>query len=156
MAAIFETGPGQAVALAAENGDLALPLAIDGASGSWFPSFRSVLTGVEIALDGNVQFTHTLRDVIYVYAFGDRISHMQLTGVSFARGCAGGRSGIEEVLDLYALNRVAVRAAPVQVQIGVSAAGRFRGCVTGFRASIIKPEARLSQFALSLSIFPGN
>lgn len=161
MAVIFQNKPGQVIALAAgPTGDAGLPLTIDGISGSWFPEFRAILTELSVGLDDNFQFTHTFDDVIFVYAFGSRISQMRISGLAFNGDCAdrsgGGVTGIERVMTFYRTNRIAARATPIQLQVGTTAAGRFRGYLTNFRADIVKPEARLAQFAFIFHVFPGR
>lgn len=157
MATIFESRPGQVVALDNADGDLGLPLTIDTIQGSWFAPFQSILTELSLALDGNFQFTHTCKDVIYVYVFGSRISQMRVSGLAFSDSCAAGnRTGLEQVLDFYNRNQVASRQTPIQVQIGTTAAGRFRGYLTNIRADIVKAEARISQFSLLFHVFPGG
>ncbi len=157
MPSLFMNRPGQAIALDNPDGDLGLPLTIDGIQGSWFPQFKSILTELGFALNGNYQFAHTCKDVIYVYVFGRRISQMRVSGLSFADGCpGGGSSGIEQVIGFYNDNNIAVRDTPIQIQIGTTGAGRFRGYMTDLRADIIKPEARISQFSFIFHVFPGG
>ena len=157
MATLFQSIPGQVVALSNVDGDKGMPLTVDGMSGSWFPRFRSIISEMHVGLDGNYQLTHTCEDVVYVYAFGDRISQMQIGGVAFTSACAGSNmTGIEQVLAWYKKNRIAVRSKPIQVQIGSSASGLFRGYLTNLVGDIIKAESRLSQFALLFKVFPGG
>lgn len=157
MPTLFMNRPGQAVALPGDAGDQGMPLTIDGIQGSWFPSFTSILTELSLALDGNFQFTHTCKDIVYVYVFGRRISAMRISGLAFADRCpGGGATGIEQVIDYYNQNGIAQRPTPIQVQIGTSGAGRFRGYLTNARAEIVKAEARIGQFALLFSVFPGG
>lgn len=152
---VLANRPGQ-VTVVRTPGDQGMPIAVAGALGSWFPRFRAILTGVTVALDGNFQFQHTLRDVIYVYVFGDRISQLRIEGLAFAAGCPdGGPSGIEMIMEAYQGNRIAARPDPLQLAIGVGPAGRFRGYMTGFRADIVKPEARIAQFSFTFHVFPG-
>ena len=157
MPTLFATGPGQVAALAGEPGDQGLPLSVDGVQGSWFPQFTSILTEFMAALDGNYQFTHTCRDVIYAYVFGNRISQVRVAGIAFTGSCDDGfTTGIEQVLELYAENNIAARATPLQLQVGTGFAGRFTGFLTNMRAEIVRPENRLSQFALDFKVFPGG
>lgn len=155
MATIFDTQPGAVAVLPSDDGP-GLPLAIDGFSGSWFGAYKSILAGLSLALDGNVQFTHTLDDTIYIYTFGDRISQLRVDGLSFQGGCGDDGSGVEAILQAYDENKVASRSSPVQVQIGTSASGLFRGYMTGLRMEIVKPEARIAQFSLLLSVIPSG
>jgi hypothetical protein len=157
MATLFMTRPGTAVALV-DDGDVGLPLRLDAIQGSWFPSLRSVLTEASFALDASYQFQHTLRDVIYAYTFGDRISSVRVGGIAFASDCAdpGGMSGLELILQFWEANKISARATPMQLQIGVSSAGSFTGHLVSLRADIVRPEARLSQFAFLMNVFPAT
>ncbi len=155
MADLFIASPGQAVRVVGSGGNGGLPLAIDGASGSWFPSFRALLTEVSLGLDGSFQCAHTLDNLIYIYIFGDRISQMRLGGMTLAAGCpAGGPGGIERILDLYDENRIAARRTPVQVQIGAGSAGRFRALMTALRIEVARPEFGLGNFSIGLHVLP--
>lgn len=157
MAVLFQGKPGEVIALNNASGDLGLPLTIDGIAGSWFPQFTSILTDISVVLDSNYQTTHTCKDVIDIYVFGDRVSQMRIGGLAFAGRCDGGTaSGLELILEWYRTNRIAVRESPIQVQIGTTAAGRFRGNLVRLAVDIAKAEARISQFSLFLEVFPGD
>jgi hypothetical protein len=157
LAAIFASAPGT-VSVLDGDGMTGLPVAIDGLAGAWYPPFKAIITSVSIALDGNYQFTHTLDDVIYVYAFGDRISQLRIDGMAFTSNCneAGGTGGIEAILDAYAANRIAARDEPIQIQIGTSVSGRFRGYLTGLRNDIARPDERIGTFSFLFHIIPNN
>ena len=156
MPTLFQSRPGHAIALA-DDGDAGLPLRVDNISGSWFGGFKSILTECTISLDGNFQFAHTLGEVIYAYAFGDRISQVRLSGLSFADSCEGGGvSGIELIMGWYEKNRLSVRDSIIQVQVGASSAGRLRGYLTSLRVDLTRPEARISQFGMVLHVFPAS
>jgi hypothetical protein len=156
MATIFLNQPGRAVALS-DEGDSGLPLRVDGIQGSWFGGFKSILTEAGVSLDGNYQFAHTLNETVYAYVFGDRISQLRLSGLAFASGCdGGGQSGIELIMQWYEANKISARERPIQAQIGTSSAGRLRGYLTHMRADVIRPEARISQFALIMHVFPAS
>ena len=157
MATLFDSGPGSVAVLGSEGG-MGLPIAIGGVSGSWYGQFNSILTELEVALVGNFQFLHTLSNVIYVYAFGDRISQLRVGGLAFSQGgCySAGASGIEALLALYAQNKIAAQPDPITLQIGTGSAGRFQGYMVGLRTSLVKPEARISSWSLLFSVFPGD
>lgn len=157
MATLFGSIPGTAIRLDLKEGDVALPLSVDGIANGWFPGFKSILTEVSLGLDGNYQFVHTLKSIIYIYTFGDRISQLRLGGLAFQAACnAGQGTGIEALLGYYEQNRIAARSQPIQVQIGTEAAGRFRGYLTHFKADLLKPEARITYFSLLLHVIPGG
>lgn len=51
---------------------------------------------------------------------------------------------------------MATRSTTLSVQIGTRSSGRFRGLLAGFRANVVRPEARIAQFAMDLEIFPAQ
>jgi hypothetical protein len=157
VATIFPTRPGQVAMLdgSAEN-DLGLPLAVDGIYGSWFPGFQAILVGLQFTLAGNFQMTHTCANIVYIYAFGDRITSFRVSGMAFSDGCAGRSTGIEQVLAYYKANRIAVRSTPVQLQIGTTDSGRFRGYMTEMQGEIARAESRVSQFSLVFQVLAGS
>ncbi len=157
MATLFAGRPGTVVAIV-DNADVGLPMRLDAIQGSWFPGLRSILTEASFSLDANYQFMHTLREVIYSYVFGDRISQVRIGGLSFAGACddSSGMSGIERILQLWDENKISSRSTPVRLQIGVSSAGLFTGHITSLRAEIIRPEARICQFAFLMHVFPAS
>ncbi len=157
MPTFFGSSPGQVIALTDRDGIVGLPLAIDGIVGSWFPGFKSVLTGLSVVLDGNFAAMQTLREIIYVYTFGDRISQFNIMGMCFLGSCApGSQSGLELMLNYYRQNRIALRASPIQLAIGTNSAGRFTGFLTSFKADVIRPEQSVGTFSLQFTIFPGK
>jgi hypothetical protein len=154
---IFANQPGQVYAVDVPPGAPAgMKLTVDSIKGAdWFGQFQGVITGLALALDGNFQFTHTCADVIYEYAFGDRISQLQISGLAFAAGCDASQStGLELMISWYKANRIAVRSEPIQIAVGTTAI--FRGRLTNFRADITRPEANLAQFGLIFHVFPGG
>lgn len=153
MGLLVVSQPGAVVALADPN-DAPLPLAVAGWGGP--SAFQSVITELSVERQGNVQFVHTLKDLVYVYAFGERIGRLRIAGLSFAQSCGAAGSGIEAVLNYYEQTRVGNNPAPVTVAVGVSAAGRFRGFLTGLRLDITRPEARIAQFALEFNTLPNS
>jgi hypothetical protein len=98
----------------------------------------------------------TLRNLIFVYAFGDKIGQLRISGLAFAGACgySSGRTGVENVLEYYAVNRISNRLTPCQLQIGSSPAGYFEGYLTDLRLDILQPEARMTQFTLDFQVFP--
>jgi hypothetical protein len=157
VAAIIESRPG--VAIAIPNAlDVPMLLAVDGWGGYF--GFRAILTDFQGELAANVAFAATALDLTYIYAFGDKPGPLSIAGLAFADGCTlaggvlGGRSGIENVLDFYMANRVAIRAAPCQIHLGAGAGGYFQGFLTGLRFGVAKPESRVAEFALQYHVVP--
>jgi hypothetical protein len=161
MPTFFGSEPGQVVALWDSDGIVGLPLAVDGVIGSWFPEFRSVLTGLTVGLDSNFEAMQTMREIIYVYTFGDKISNLIVSGLSFIANCKadevlGGPNGLEMVMEYYRNNRIALRASPIQIALGTNEAGRFTGFLTNMRAEVTRPELSVANFTFTFTVFPGK
>jgi hypothetical protein len=65
---------------------------------------NAIVTGLTLEMSGNYQFLHSLNDLVYFYAFGDRVGTLSLTGVGFIKPCAGVGGGATtkgSILDLY-------------------------------------------------------
>jgi hypothetical protein len=59
----------------------------------------AIVTGLTLELSGNYQFLHTLQDLVYFHAFGDRVGTLNITGLGFAKSCPGLKKG--SILNLY-------------------------------------------------------
>jgi len=153
MATLFPVAPGQVAVLTRPEFDPALPVTLDGVTGSAFPALRAILTNFSISLRESHQFQPTLGDVTFAYAFGADLGALRLGGVAFLSDCVGTFSGVERVLDHYQAQRMAARGRPTQVQIGSTAAGRFRGFLTGMAMQVKAAEDGLAQFALELRVY---
>ena len=118
-----------------------------------FFNFKSIITGVSVEQQGGVQFLHTLRDFIYIYVFGERISAMQVSGLSFWDKCdAPTYHGIEWVNAYYLNNRVSERATPVTLVLGLATA--FFGFLIRFKFDYNDPEQQIAQFMLDFRVIP--
>ena len=64
-------------------------------------------SGFALELNGNYQFLHTVNDFIYVYAFGDRVGELTVSGFGFVKPCPGANSAkLCNVYDFYQKNRI--------------------------------------------------
>lgn len=124
----------------------------------WGQRQRAILTQAGVVQNGNFQFLHTLNDQIFVYVFGDRISELHVSGMSFGtyvgagEGCAPSQSGTQDVFPFYRQRRVARRAQPLLVRIGRG--GVFRAFLTGMSFEITDPELQIGQFSYRFHSFP--
>lgn len=128
-----------------------------------FEGMNALITSISAAPRGNYQFQHTLKNFIYVYVFGERISPLQIGGVIFVgealETCAGQphRSGFELVYDYYDLNRLSKTGEPVQLIIGGGVDGQplvLEGFLTDGQLSISDPSTGIGQFTLQFQVFP--
>lgn len=128
-----------------------MSLYLDGWGG--FTGFKSIITSVKVEGQGGVQFLHTLRDFIYIYVFGDRISSMQVSGLSFWDHCdAPSFHGIEWVNGYYLNNRVSELAAPLTLVLGLTAG--FFGFLVRLLFDYNDPENEIAQYTLDFRVIP--
>ena len=129
-----------------------MALRVDGWTG--FVSMKAILTQLGITETVNSQFLHTLRNYIYVYVFGDRISEMVLGGIAMANpGCPPGEmTGYELVYQYYQRYRLSNRGLPINIVIGSTI--RLRCFLIGFRQEITDPSTGLAQFGLRIRYVP--
>lgn len=119
------------------------------------------ITGFTLDLGTNHQFLHTLDQFIYLYAFGDRIGELVLSGIAFAGTCAKDMGGnrIEKelapnnVLSYYAQNSVSRADGPEPTFITIGDAGNvILGFLTGVRLDMPNPTMPIVQWALRYSV----
>lgn len=148
---IFNTNPGRVAAI--DSPGIPMDLIVDDWDG--FSGFKAILTGVEMQAQCGVQFLHTLRDFIYIYVFGDRISKLRLSGISFWDKCGDPDldfHGIEHAYQWYLDHRVSQIADPVLVVLGFSTV--FFGFVTGFTIDFKDTESLTAGFTIDMSVLP--
>jgi hypothetical protein len=113
---------------------------------------RAIITQAAVVQNGNFQFLHTINDQIFVYVFGDRISEIQIGGMSFGTYCDNNQPGTLDVFPFYRQRRIAVQAQPLLVRIGQG--GVFRSFLTGMNFEVTDPESMLGQFSFRFHSFP--
>lgn len=150
MPTLFGTTLGQSGRLRGTDYD-AVPalVSIDGL----FTDDTVLLTSVGFNQSAGVQFMQTLSRVIYVYAFGERMGAVQVSGAALWNPCrASIGSGLATVLRYYKRNSVSVRERPLDVNIGTRQAisGYLRNVTTTFS----NPEQGIIGFTLTLSTMP--
>jgi hypothetical protein len=123
-----------------------------------FDAQLSIITGMTLSQQTNVQFLHTIGSLVFVYVFGDRIGQLSLTGLSFAARCgvdgdAGPDHGASKMLDWYRANRVSRRQNPVKVTIGKEV---IEGFVTSFQENVVEPSTLLVSWGVNITTMPDN
>jgi hypothetical protein len=151
MADLFNNQPGVVAVLDTDGGDdNPFRVTLDD-----FPQIGAqsgvIFTELAIQRHGSFQFMHTLRDLVYVYSFGERVGQIRASGMAFARMCSG-IEGLSTVMDYYENNRLERRADPISIVVGTTS--RFRGFLTELNTDIARPEARLAQFGLQFLALP--
>lgn len=104
------------------------------------PALTAIITGMTLELSGNYQFLHTISDLVYFYAFGDRVGTLNLTGLCFAAKCAGlNKGGLLDAYQYYLDNRATKRGGkPITITIsaGAGQSTTLTGFLTGMRLDV--------------------
>lgn len=146
---VFSNRPGRAIMVP----DVGFPLTIN--LGDWpgGNNLKAVITSFSLGSMGNFQFLHTLRNFVYVYVFGERISEINIGGVAFAGDCEhGALSGIENLWDYYQKNKIAAKGTPVAIAVGTQMS--FQGFLTGFSVNVANPDLGLTQWGMRFHFHP--
>ncbi len=151
MPAIFSNSPGTLVAFFEKPG---VPFRMEGWNGGG--SMKAIITTAGLSAQSNVQFIHTLRDLIYVYVFGERAATLNVSGMIFGGDCNGsGNSGLESVFSYYNSYRISNSGRQVAVQFGTSSVGRFNAFLVGMPTAAITDAAmNMGQFSFTFQVFP--
>lgn len=130
-------------------------------------SIQLPITGFTLDLGTNHQFLHALDEFIYLYAFGDRIGELTVTGIAFttevgedgACDSLTAQLGPSALLKYYLDNRIARKAAPQKTLIQIdpktgsySDAGVLVGFLTGMRFDMPNPALPIVQWVLRYHI----
>lgn len=133
--------------------DAGFPLAINLQDWPGAPAVKSVVTNFGVAATGNFQFLHTLRNFVYVYVFGERISEITVGGIAMAADCLQeGPSGVELLWDYYQKNKISAKGTPVGIAIGTKMS--FQGFLTGVSLNANDPQSGLSQWGMKFAFHP--
>jgi hypothetical protein len=119
-----------------------------------FDGFKSIITRVTIAAQGNYQFLHTLGGDVFIYVFGDRIGQITVSGLAFDSTCgdADGSIGMERVMSFYMANRVSERKTPMKLTIGV--ATTIKAYLVGMTGDVSDPKSKIWQYSMQLAMVP--
>ena len=146
--AIFGTAPGTVSnVLSIPGATTPATIGIAGLTGS----NTLAITSVGFSSDANVQFMHTLGQLVYVYVFGERMGVVEVNGVTFYRPCGGNNAGIQNVINFYKSNSVSVKAGLTSVSMGSVG---VRGFLRSVRSTFSDAEKGVLGFSLILSTLP--
>lgn len=154
MPVLFSTNPGKVIAVQ-DPATIGMISGVNLQGWGGFGAMRSIITRVTISNTGNFQFLHTLGNQIFVYVFGDRMGQFSIAGLAFDNGCRLGLGqplGIEAVAAYYAANRLANRASPLLVSIGLSTPAQC--LLIGMTSEVVDPNARVYQFNMMFGLVP--
>lgn len=112
-----------------------------------------ILTRVSLSQNVNVQFLHTLGNLVYVYSFGDRMGRIDLTGMAFTSVCNQKNKShtAKNVLDWYKTNKASMRGDAIRVSIFDYA---FQAFLIALSAEVVDDKTQLVQWNLTLSTLP--
>ena len=160
---VFASRPGVACVLrpgVGETADVGLPIAFADWDGGAISAYKRIVTQIGVNRECGLQTMHTLAQLVYVYTFGDRISDLRISGISFPDICdnvsGAGETGIEKVLGYYEAHSAARQPVPMQISIGVTPFGVFKGFLHQLHVDIFQPEARLTQFTFNFKTLPST
>jgi len=101
----------------------------------------ALISGMTLEMSGNYQFLHSLNELVYFYAFGDRVGTLVLNGLGFLVACGGRGSKLPEFDGLYSFymkNRAAASGNKA-MQIVLTNSGKsiqLWGFLTGMRIDV--------------------
>ncbi len=148
MAAVFSPCVGAVAKIPGCSGDAVFKVDISGGS------LTMPISGFALELNGNYQFLHTVNDFIYVYAFGDRIGELTVSGFGFSQTCGNASSAkICNLFDFYTQNRIR-RKGDLSVHIGECPDANFWAFLTGMRVEVQDPQTAIAQWSLRFNVLP--
>lgn len=115
---------------------------------------NAIVTQIAVGEQTNVQFLHTIGGRVYIYAFGDKMGQLGVSGIGFEMTCDNldNSSGIENMYKWYQRNNVTRRFNPITFSIGKVSISAF---LVTFNASIVDTNTGLQQWSLGLSTIQG-
>jgi len=147
---IFGTAPGTASKVYTLSGQ-SVPAVINVPG---FPAYAVAIQSVGFSQDASVQFMTTLRRVIYVYSFGERMGTVDINGVAFYNLCSspgGLGNGLTGIMKFYSNNSVSTKDSPLAITLaGVGVSGFVRGIRTTFTDN----QHGLVGFSVSMATLP--
>ncbi len=138
------------VAVLVPDGGMPMALSLQNWDGR---AMKACLSGIAASASVNMQFMHTLRNLIHFDTFGDRISEMRVSILAFSADCnPDGRSGIDSSWQYYLQNKASTRGAPLALAIGAKL--KFSGFLDGLDMGAADPIMGISQFTFRFHFVP--
>jgi hypothetical protein len=109
-----------------------------------------------LEMSTNHQFLHSLDEFIYVYAFGDRVGELIISGIAFTEcvttGPGATASGhMDSLYAHYLRSRLAKNLTPTKITLG-SANTELLGFLTGMRLEVPNPQLPIAQWVLRYQV----
>ena len=103
----------------------------------------------------NHQFNLSLRQVIYLYVFGNLMGDITVTGALFSGNCSSSASqdknGFDEILNFYTKNRLSSNSELVEISVGTKS---MKGFLIGLNLQPTDQTTLLTPFVMFLRVLP--
>jgi hypothetical protein len=157
MTNIFDSAPGVVGAVVTGRG---LPFVVSiGGTGNQpaFPAYaqiKAVITGFQFGARSGLGVTHTLRDRIYVYVFGERMGEATVSGLAFAGVCGNNSlfTGFDGTFAYYERLRASTEGAPVRLIFGPNTV--LFGFMYEFGFQLEDPQTGIGSFSFKFKVIP--
>lgn len=167
MPSIFTSSAGTVMAINAtpDGGNPGSPITIlidaDAANGVTKTSVNQlggIITSFMVTGETNTQFMHTLRDVIYLTVFGNKIGSLSIGGYLFLNnpvtcGPDGTTSAValKSFYDFFSDKYVVRKKEPLSIAVGGK---MLKGFLLSFQIQITDPQFMLGQFTMQMALLP--
>lgn len=154
---VFSSEPGVVGAVVA-GPSLPFAVAVGGNPGvPAFPGYtlsRAILTGFRYAGRSGLGVTHTLRDRLYVYIYGERMGQALVSGIAFGGVCSqeGRWTGFDAVYAYYERVRSSSNGIPVKLVFGPETA--LAGFMTELDFGLEDPQTGVGSFSFKFHALP--
>lgn len=157
---IIQSRPGMVRLLESKKGGMAPGvLSIKGQPDKYEGKLESqegvIVTSVGVKQDVNIQFSPSLKKVVYVYSFGDRPGNCTVQGLAFHRTCekknSKGWAGTKSLMDYYDRNRAVTEDRLMKLTIGDWS---VQGYLIRVNMSIEEPMFKTMGFTLTMIVIP--
>ena len=168
MPSIFTSSAGTVMAIDASpnGGSPGTPITIRidsdtpaGVGSSSVGQLGGIITSFVATGETNTQFMHTLRDVIYLTVFGDKIGSLSIGGYLFLNNpitCGPDKTDevpLELFYDFFYNKYVVKKKEPLSIAVGSRV---FKGFLLSFQIQMADPQFMLGQFTLQMALLPGD
>ena len=127
-----------------------------------YATLRSIVTSVSINESSNFQFMQTLKNVAYLYTFGDKISEIDINGIAFINSHCDGNSGFTNISAFFNKYKLSNNGTPIDVSLvsfskgpkDSSSTKSFKAFLGSFNIAITDASVSYAQFSLKLYFMP--
>ena len=156
MASIFVSTPGT-VAVFEEDYSLPGKISFTDSEGK-----AIMISGVDNKQMVDSQFQTSMERDIYAYVFGDHMGEILIHGRAYfpctTRDQSGsGKSGFNDLMDIYSRNRMSKRETPIQLTIGDrTTSGYLTAMLTKSIGLSDEPSGMVTDFGLNVAALPDD